>query len=30
VEPELLLAEQRQDGAFLAEHAADQRVDGDQ
>jgi hypothetical protein len=30
VQPELAVGEQRQDGAFLAEHAADQCVDGDQ
>ncbi len=29
-EPELLLGEQRQDGAFLADHAADERVDADE
>ena len=29
-EPELVLGEQRQDGAFLADHAADERVDADE
>ena len=29
-EPELVLGEQRQDGAFLADHAADEGVDADE
>ena len=29
-EPELVLGEQRQDGALLADHPADERVDADQ
>ena len=29
-EAELVLGEQRQDGAFLADHAADERVDADE
>ena len=29
-EPELVLGEQRQDGALLADHAADERVDADE
>ena len=29
-EPELLLGEEREDGAFLADHAADERVDADE